>query len=223
MQIFSNNTGSDSGKSLFSTIESSSGTIQQSGWDDKSTTPEGQRSIIEAANKAISLIDYLQTKLNLEQINSSNSWGYKTHCPFHKHGQERTASFFINTEQNRFYCQACNISGGISEYIAYTYKRPVILVAQHILECVKGTFIVDDTSAKKANEKKKFQAVWLKLSELYRSFMRSHLNDEDAFTYANKCFSGLDNIMEERQDDVEKSIEEIYDKFEAYLKKYNEK
>lgn len=220
MQALFNNTRPDSGSSLFREIEAFTAVIQ-SGWDDGSSTIEGQQSIIEAANKAINLVDYLQTKLTLEETNSSTSWRFRSHCPFHKHGQERTASFFINVEQNRFYCQACNISGGISEYIAYTFKRPVILVAQHILECVKGTFIVDDTSIKKANEKKKFQAVWLKLSELYRTFMKKHLNDDDAFTYANKCFSGLDNIMEERQEDVEKSIDEIYYKFENYLKKYD--
>lgn len=222
MQILSNNTGPDCGKSLFSAIECFSGLIQP-GWSDASSTVEGQQSLIESANKSINLLDYLQTKLNLEETNSSSGWTYKTICPFHKHGQERTASFFINVDQNRFYCQACNISGGISEYIAYTFKRPVILVAEHILKCTQGNFQIDEANIKKTNEKKKFQAMWLKLSELYRIFMRNHLNDDDAFVYVNKCFSGLDNIMEERQEETEKVIDEIYYKFENYLKKYDGK
>jgi hypothetical protein len=222
MQILPNTTGSDCKSSLFSAIESAPGVIQR-GWDDQSATPEGHKSIIDAANKSINLADYLQTKLNLESTNSSSGWIYKAPCPFHKHGQERTASFFINTEQNRFYCQACNISGGISEYIAFSYKRSPILVAEHILNCVNGSFQISEADTKKVNDKRKFQSSWLKLSELYRSFAKSHIDDDAAIEYANKCFCGLDNVIEDNQDAVEKSIDEILYRFELYLKKYDER
>lgn len=222
MQILSNTTGSDSGKSLFSAIESSPELVQR-GWNDQTSTIEGQQAIIEEANKLINLSEYLQNKLNLENTNSSSGWVYKSICPFHKHGQERTASFFINTEQNRFYCQACNISGGISEFIALSYKRSTILVAEHILECVKGSYKIPDIDTKKINEKRKFQSSWLKLSDLYRSFTKQHIDDNDAIEYINKCFSSLDDIIDENPDAVEKAIDDILFKFEIYLKKYNER
>lgn len=222
MQILSNRTESNSGGDLFREIEAVA-TVIQHGWDDQSATSEGHQSIIEAANKSVNLVDYLQTKLNLENTNSNTSWVLKSQCPFHKHGQERTASFFINTEQNRFYCQACNITGGISEYIAFSFKRSPILVAEHILSCVKGNFQISEIDTKKANDRKKFQINWLKLSELYRAFTKSHIYDKAAIEYANKCFYSLDNVVEENQEAVEKAIDEILYKFELYLKKYDER
>lgn len=205
-------------KSLFVEIEASPNVVQH-GWDDKSSSSEGYRSIIEEANKSINLIDYLQTKLDLEFVNSSNGWSYKAPCPFHKHGQERTASFFVNIDQNRFYCQACGASGGISEYISKTYKRSIILTAEHILQCAKGNFKIDDENIKKANERKRFQESLLKLSDLYRTFVQTHLED-DAINYANKCFCAFDSLLEQKPEDVMKSMDMIITKFETYFKKY---
>ena len=154
MQILSNSDRPNGGKSIFNAIESSPDVVQW-GWDDKSSTPEGQQSIIAEANKSISLIDYLYPKLQIDDVRSSSGWSYRSTCPFHKHGHERTPSFFINAEQNRYYCQACGASGGIVEYISITFKRPTILVAEHILRCINKDFQSESISTKKINDKKK--------------------------------------------------------------------
>lgn len=219
MSILPSTAGPDSGKSLYGKIESAPVVIQW-GWNDKSVTPEGYQSIIEEANKSIPLLDYLGSKLILEHLSSSSNWSYKATCPFHKHGHERTASFFLNTEQNRFYCQACGVSGGIVEFIAITYKRPTLLVAEHIIQCVNGKFVPENLSVKKANDRKKYQQSMLLLSDMYRRFISANINNEKAIEYINKCFSGFDSVIEQNPEGVEKSIDEIIKQFEAYLSKY---
>jgi len=219
----SNAAGSDNRKDLFGAIECAPGVIQH-GWDDKSAINENYKLTIDAANKAIPLIEYLSSRLNLEAANSFSGWAYKAICPFHKHGHERTASFFINPEQNRFYCQACGASGGVVDFIARKYKRATLLVAEHILSCVKGNFSIDIAAEeKKAKDRKKFQNNMMKLSDLYRNFIKSHIDDDAAVAYINKCFSGFDAVIEANQSGVEKTMEEILKKFENYLAKYSEK
>jgi len=222
MQILPSTTGSNSGKSLFDSIESPPQFVQH-GWDDISASPEGYQSVIEQANKSVNLLEYLYSRMALEAVSSNSAWAYRSRCPFHKHGEERTASFFINVEQNRFYCQACSISGGIVEYIAHTYKRPIIMVAQHIIKCLNGNYVIEAASLKKAAERKKFQANMLKLSDLYRSFLRKNITDEEAISYLNRCFESFDEVMEDNQETIENSMDEIICHMNDYLRKYTEK
>jgi len=219
MQILSNTNGPNSGKSIFCAIESAPDVVQW-GWDDKSSTSEGYQSLIAEANKSINLVDYLYSKISLEELHSSSGWSYRTICPFHKHGHERTPSFFINSEQNRFYCQACGIAGGIVEYISMTYKRPKILVAEHILRCINKDFQIDSINTKKINDRKKFQAAFMKLSDIYREFIKNNIDDEDAVLYINKCFFGIDSVIESNESGFEKAINEIIIHVEKYLERY---
>ena len=223
MQILSSRSGSNSASNLFGAIELAPNVIQQCGWDDKSAIIEEYNATIETANKAINLVEYLQNKMVLDDVPSNSNWSYKSKCPFHKSGGERTASFFINTEENRFFCQACNCSGGIVEFIAKTYKRPPFFVAQHILNCVQGNFQIDTENIKKANDRKKFQINYLKISDLYRNFAKKYIDDNEAMIYINKCFESFDGIIEDNQEKIEQTIDQIVSHFENYLKKYEEK
>jgi len=222
MQVLPSRSGSICNSNLFDAIELAPN-VAQNGWNDKSAVIEEYNATIETANKAINLIEYLQTKMILEEIPSNSNWSYKTKCVFHKSGSERTASMFINVEQNRYYCHACSASGGIVEYIAKIYKRSPFLVAQHILNCIQGNYQIDTENIKKANDRKKFQINFIKISDLYRSFAKKYVDDDAAMIYINKCFAGFDSIIEDNQEKIEQSIEQIVKHFENYLKKYEDR
>lgn len=215
MQILRNTTRPAVGKDLFSQIESTP-ILAQNGWDYIA-----DNDLINKANQSINIIDYLSNKIILDETNSSTAWTYKAKCPFHKGGDERTASLYINQEQGRFYCQACGKSGGVVEYIAFIYKRPLVVVAEHILKCISGDFTIEATAAKKAAERRKYQNYMIILSKLYNKFVKEHLDDIQAVEYANKCYYGFDLILETKPEGVQSSIEEISKRFDLYLKKYD--
>lgn len=207
---------------IYKQIESSS-RIVQSGWKDISTTIEGYISTIDKANKSIDLVDYLDTRLEMEYIPSNNGWNYRLRCPFHKHGDERTPSMFISKEQNRFYCQACGKTGGIVDYLAFKFKRPPISVAKNILYCMSENFVIDDTAVKKSNERKKYQKNMLQMSEMYQKFVKKYFTDSDAMEYINKCYFNFDKLLIQNTESVEKNFEELIKQFKLYIHKYEEK
>jgi len=179
--------------------------------------------IIDKANKAISLTDYLQSRYILEQVPSSSGWSYKTYCPFHKSGNERTQSFFINSEINRYYCQACSASGGIVEFISRKFGRPTLFVAEFILKYINGKIIIESEEIKKSNEVKKFNEFLLKLSEMYNEFIKTHRDDSNAIDYIMKCMNGFDNLLDKNKESVQKSIGPIFEQIKLQLKNYDVK
>lgn len=42
---------------------------------------------------------------------------FNLRCPFHKEGQEMHPSFYWNTSTGLFFCHACKISGGLSQFL----------------------------------------------------------------------------------------------------------
>ncbi len=213
-------TGRDSNKDLFSKIESSHEIVQH-GWRSPIATVQGCIALITKANSLIPLIEYLETKLELTEFYSSSGWSHRAKCPFHKSGHEGTPSLFINSTLNRYYCQGCGLTGGVVEFIAQTYKRPNVLVAQNIISIMSGSINVDTSeAAKKAAQRKKVQTTLLFLSDTCREFVKSKNYDSNAINYANKCLEAFDNVYEDKQKDVEQSIEDVVYQIQIYLDKY---
>jgi len=219
MSTLRGNSGSNSNEDIFSKIESSNW-VAQVGWDDLAVSYNDVVSIISKANASISLPDYLFCRLKLEHISSSSGWIYRAYCPFHKDGNERTPSFFVNSVYNRFYCQACGITGGIVEYISRMYGRPPCIVGEHILNCALGKVEIESERAKKIREKKLLDASVLNISNMHRKFIRDNINDENALEYATKIMKGMDRVIEKNPNGFEKSINDISIQFENYLLKY---
>ncbi|MCA8940413.1 MAG: toprim domain-containing protein [Planctomycetes bacterium] len=48
---------------------------------------------------------------------SSKGLQLRVHCPFHSDGQERHPSFFWNVDNGLFFCQACEASGGLPDFL----------------------------------------------------------------------------------------------------------
>lgn len=54
---------------------------------------------------------------NLGITESSKGRQLLTRCPFHKGGKERKPSFYWNMENGLFYCQSCQVGGGLSSFM----------------------------------------------------------------------------------------------------------
>ena len=209
-------------KNIFSKIEEPLYSQKQN-WEDMDYNLSiiHPNLIIEKANKSVSLIDYLQSRYVLDHTPSSTGWLYKTYCPFHKYGNERTASFFINSEQGKFYCQACSISGGIVEFISRKFGRPTFLVAQFILKFLEGKVIIESEEIQKANDTKKFNEFLINLSDVYRTFIQNNKNDDDAIVYIMKCMNGLDNVLDKNKQSVQNCTQSVLEQVKLQLKNYN--
>lgn len=211
-------TGSDNNSNIYRQIESSVRVIQH-GWKDLSNTLEGYTTVILQANKSINIVDYIDSKLDLKYVPSNTGWNYKAYCPFHKCGNERTPSLFINKNDNRYFCQACGVSGGIVDYISKMFNRPKIVVAENILQCVNGNVEVEMESVDKAKRIKKIESILLKMSDIHREFILQN-NDDESFEYIMKIMKGFDLVYIYNTEKVEQNIEEIFEHFKLYLQKY---
>lgn len=209
-------------KNIFSKIEEPL-CFQKQNWEDidYDSSIISAKFIIDKANKSVSLIDYLQSRYVLEHTPSSTGWLYKTFCPFHKHGNERTCSFFINSEQGRFYCQACSVSGGIVEFISRKFGRPSFSVAQFILKFLDGKIVIESEEIKKSNDIKKFNEFLISLSDVYRAFIQNNRNDDDAIIYIIKCMNGLDNVLDKNKQSVQNCTQSVLEQVKLQLKNYN--
>ena len=195
--------------------------IKQSGWDD--FTFENQRETISTANSTFSLLEYLENHFEFEVLYSSSGWTHKTYCPFHKNGHERTPSFFVNSIENRFFCQGCGISGGLVEFISKKQNKSPILVAEHILNLStsKPSVITEIENKKKADNRNKINSYMLKISDLFRTFTKDHLYDEDALQYIFKIEESFDNVILTNEKGVEANIDKLYEQFQEYLQSFD--
>lgn len=204
--------------SIFNKIEDDI-VLYQHGWDDP-TVGDFQAALIQKANNLVSIVDYFETKYNIEVTHSNNGWTHRMICPFHNWGQEKIPSCFLNSAQNRYYCQACSASGSLVDYISHEFGRPPACVAEHIINCVEGKVSVQEDGSKKLLNKKIFEENLIKISTMYREFVHKYKDCEQALEYANKCMAGFDNVWEANPKQVEESIKQLVEKFELYFSKY---
>jgi len=194
--------------------------VSQESWDDPTAGIESP-ILIEKANKSVDLLDYLYNKLSLDVIISHSGWTRRCYCPFHKGGNERTPSFFINPFKNMFYCQACNVKGGIVQYLSLKQNVPENLVAAFILKSFDSKCIEVSEEKKQLAEKKKIQKEMINLSTIFNSFLRSHQDDDEAAVFANKAMEGFDNAHMLNKQGIEKNIDEVVLNLENYLRSYD--
>lgn len=211
-------TGSSGDKDIYRKIESPIHVVQN-GWDDIGSSLEGYFAIISKANQSIDIVNYIDTKLELSYVPSNSGWNYKAFCPFHKNGNERTPSFFINKNDNRYFCQACGINGGVVEYISKTYNRPLIAVAEHILQVISGKIDVVNENLESINKRKKINNTILNMSDLHRKFIKQN-SDKEGIEYIMKIMRGFDLVYIYNSEKVEDNIDDIFEHFKMYINKY---
>lgn len=211
-------------KSIFKQIEAPS-RITQKAWieDDLTATSEGTIALINRANKSIDIVEYFDSKFVLTYVPSSTGWNYKTYCPFHKNGNERTPSFFINQNDNRCFCQACGFSGGIVEFIQKYYKRGHIETAEHIINCISGKIsIEEDVVIDKIKSRKEIEKLALYIADLHRDFIQKYIDDEEALIYIEKIMKSFDLLFIYNTTNLGDHIEEIKTYIKLHINKFKE-
>ncbi len=207
--------------SIFNLLDGPLHVSSEEEWGDYTDS----QALISEANRTFSLVDYLDSRFSMQPLVSSGGWTRRMPCPFHKHGQERTPSFFVNSRKNRFYCQACGITGGLVQFIHYQTNRPEERIAEHIIKIAKdgGAVLVSLDHERKAEEKKKISRILFQMSDMFREFIKVHIDDDLALKYVDNLMSGFDNIHNIDLEETEDHIEEIYKNFETYLATYDRK
>lgn len=207
-------------KNIYDGIDLYFSVSNEESWDDK-TKDIDLKTIINEADNCFDFIGYVNNHLRTEKITSYSGWTMRSVCPFHKDGHERTASFFINSEKKRFYCHACGISGGAVKYISLKHKRPERAVAEYILSNICGkTSINLDAGRRIEEQRKKTLQKMIYMSNVFRNFLRSHVDDAESMEYANRAIKGFDLLCEADKESVENNIDEIAYNLENYLKLY---
>lgn len=138
MYIFSDRTKSDSGVSS----SSKTGTIEQA-------TKTNQEQLIKPPTKTIieqaSTIPIVSV-LRLYGIKIDNGTR-KIHCPFadlHKNGIDRSASFYLYSDTNSFYCFGCQSSGNGIHFVASIEGINRYQAAQKILNALENEIDIDN-------------------------------------------------------------------------------
>ena len=190
-------------------------------WDECCSS----KVIIEQANSSFNLLSYIESKYLTETVPSSSGWTKKMKCPFHKNGSERTPSLFINYKKNMFYCQACGVSGGIVQFIANTSQKSEELIAECLLKDINGSKNINSRleQERKIEEKRKAIKVLYDISDLFRDFIQTYLDDDEALSYIDKLMTGFDNVRSINEESVEANIEELYKNFYNYINAYKNK
>lgn len=195
--------------------------VGEEDWDDYVDI----KTLVNEANQQFDLTEYIESKYELQTFSSNNGWTRRMKCPFHKSGNERTPSFFINPVKNIYYCQGCGTSGGLVQFIALATNQEMEDVANHIIRIAKqgGAILVAAEQEKKLLQKKKALAVLLKMSDMFRDFIQLHADDEIAIKYIDKIMSGFDLTYELDQNDIIKNAEDLFSNFQNFLTAYDRK
>ena len=78
-------------------------------------------SLSQAIKNQVKIIDLCdEFSIRLELVNNG-SFTHRCRCPYHKSGNERTPSLYIDSENNTFYCYGCGASNTVINFYNLFY------------------------------------------------------------------------------------------------------
>ncbi len=187
------------------------------------------------------LLDVVLDKVNILDI--LDKWGIEyaacrtgefTHrmkCPFplHAFGDERTASFFVSEEQNKFYCFGCNSGGNVIDMVRLYAGKPFYESAKWLAQIAgvtDGNIDEEDLSgisrSKKRDPEQKVSTHVFRAGVEIRNFLNSIKGKKEYNewkNWADKRFAKLDKYLDQLEDDDWKIAKDYYDKIVQYLKR----
>ncbi len=149
------------------------------------------RDAIDKAN-SIKLFELLQSyDVNVGYRNN-------TYCPFpfHKNGNERSASFNFYPNTNSFYCWGCKTGGRAVDFIS-RYKS--ISRYDAALEIINEYSVGDVSNIERVNN---YYPVYAEFSNLIREFIIEHSEEPKALEHAEYICSALDSIRSKHYLDI---------------------
>jgi CHC2-type zinc finger protein len=155
----------------------------------------------------------------LERFKTQIDYSGKCKCPFpfHKNGNERTASFSYNEEKNMFYCFGCKSGGGPVNFVSLMQDVSKLDAARFILnnfkDAAKIKFVVDDQYQEKINQN-------LQFALLIRNFISSNRDDTNAIKHAESITEIYDELNHKHNLNVD-GLKLIIEKLKVKLEDYN--
>jgi len=142
----------------------------------------------QTINKAnsVNLLDIF----NIYDINI-NIYSRKINCPFpfHKNGQEKSASFYHYNDNNSFYCFGCKTGGKPVDFISMYEGISRYSAALAIINNF-DTYEIENVENNIVN----YSKIYLEFSHLIRSFIIKNKDNEKAIIYAEYICSAFDSV-----------------------------
>lgn len=176
--------------------------VEINGWEAESNpyksedrTKEFDLKLIKLANKKANINNIFKS-LNITFPNiiySPSGWTHQTLCPFKDHN-EKTASFWYNSLENRFNCFGCSRGGGPVQFLSIYHGKKQSKVAKELLQ-IYGD--LDDVFEEINDElQEKIDNLVLESSDYFKKFMKNHLNNPKLLTFAENLIWSLDIYLE---------------------------
>lgn len=159
-------------------------------------------------NSFIKMEDLLH-EFGYSYVKLSGKFTHKMICP-HKDHNEKTASFYINSGGNDFYCYGCGISGKPIDFYIIS-KNCTFVEAMSEL----ATRIPSEYHNKKVFEKEDNYEILLKISNIMRNYLYNNLEDMEFYMKLSKK---LDGIIEDMDSYDVKNAERLFLKIQKTLK-----
>ena len=182
---------------------------------------------IQAILDKVYILDILD-KWGIEySVCRSGEFSHRAKCPLplHAFGEERTASFFISEDQNKFYCFGCNSGGTIIDLVKLYAGKPFYeaakllaveagLTSDNLEEAMENVVIKE-----RRDPEEKVATHVYRTGLVIREFLKKIKGKReysDWCKWADKRFAKLDKYLE-MDDDEWKIAKEYHDKVISYL------
>lgn len=190
MRTFSNKTRPYSNSNFG--IESEDSDIV-AGWEVEVDNPKTtlNKNSISEVNKNLLIMNLLDKfNINLENVYSPSGWTYRCSCPLPGHS-DRSPSFNVHPEENRFWCFGCSRGGGPVQFYAYMYNKTVFEAAQFLIE---KNNLSDKLSDNEDYSEDIFNEMSL-FSDRVNEFIKNNKSAKDSKFIDNVCWT-LDIYLE---------------------------
>lgn len=135
-------------------------------------------SQVNQIKDAVNILDEIGQRLDLKRAGSS----YKALCPFHS---EKSASFFVNPQIQRYKCFGCGASGDVIEFLEQ-YEGMTFLEALQYLADKTGIKLKQFNKTKDDEVREQLLEILQLSSRYYEYLLNEHRLGEDARLYLEK-------------------------------------
>jgi len=143
-------------------------------------------SQVNQIKDASDIIDEIGQRLDLKRAGAS----YKALCPFHS---EKSPSFFVNPNLQRYRCFGCGASGDVIEFLEQ-YEGMTFLEALEYLAEKSGIKLKQYSRTQEDTEREQMLEILLLASKYYSYLLTSHKMGKPALAYLKKRGISQDSI-----------------------------
>jgi DNA primase len=188
------------------------------GWEIEPDTIKITNKEVSALNQSISILDFLNSfGVKCEEFYSPSGWSHKALCPFPDH-KERTPSFHINPEENRFWCFGCHRGGGPVNFLAFYKNINIYEAADELLK--NSNFDFSDIIVNKLISEEVLYNEILPFSEKI-NYMFKIFKDEKSFKFINNICYSLDIFLEKNISKKSLNLDDIKARVSILIEKLN--